>query len=502
MSPQTENTRPRVRLATGAMRLLRAAGSFRVGLVLLAALLVYLGAASLRCAADDIAPGAAGSPYAAWQLKALLAALVCNVLAATFVRLPAGAEGLGAWGAHAGVVVLAAGAAWYAAKNVAGYAVAQRPAPRAPFEAVERFYLENTLAAYVSIIGGDGPARAAQTPLPSGRRGGPGIVGCAVESPRADVTTRIVDHAPAAAIRFEWRHAGPADAPAVEVALDDGGRPRARVLCPTYAFAAEWDRGDYAVRYTPRVSATQPAKPGRDTVSVQGSQPDRLAVVVRRADGSTQRHAASIGTRVDLSLGRGAVGLTIRRFLARAWRAGVALRTRPGPGTAQAVKLDIAVGDWRGTQWIAFDPFIRTVRLDDSDLQRLPLPDGRTLALHLAPQSRPLPRPFRPGQARYLTYPGSGICKDKICSLSLLGPGGQDAGQVPCRLNQPADVGPVRLYQDQWRPEADAPAEMVFLVRTRPGIWAIWLGCTLICLSLPYAFYVKPLLRRRRRASP
>jgi len=502
LGPQTENTKPRTHLAARLAPLARVAGSPRVGLALLAALLVYLGVSSLRCAAEDIAPGAAGSPYAAWQLKALLAALVCNVVAATFVRLPAGAEALGAWGAHAGVVVLAAGAAWYAAKGVAGYAVAQRPAPGAPFAAVERFYLEDTLAAYVSVIDSDAPALAAQTPLPSMTRGRSAILDRPVESPRADVTAQIVDHAPAALIRFEWRDAGPADVPAVEVALDDGGRRPARVLCPTYAFAAEWDRGDYAVRYAPQTPATQPGKVALDTVFIHGRLGGQAAVIVCRPDGSTQRHAVGVGQRIDLTLGGRPVGLTVRRFLARAWRAGVAMRTQPAPRSAQAVKLDIAIGDWRGAQWIAFDPFIRTVRLDDADLQRLPLPDGRTLALHLAPQSRPLPHPFRPGGARWLTYPGSGICKDKVCSLSLLDPAGQDAGQVPCRLNRPADLGPVRLYQDQWRPEADAPDEMVFLVRTRPGIWAVWLGCTLICLSLPYAFYVKPLLRRRRRAAP
>jgi len=87
---------------------------------------------------------------------------------------------------------------------------------------------------------------------------------------------------------------------------------------------------------------------------------------------------------------------------------------------------------------------------------------------------------------------------DYACLLEVAAPPGGPPKLVECRLNRPAAVGGLRVYQSTWSPGPEAPEEVVFLVASRPGIRAVWLGCILACLGLPYAFYVKPLLLRRQ----
>jgi hypothetical protein len=38
--------------------------------------------------------------------------------------------------------------------------------------------------------------------------------------------------------------------------------------------------------------------------------------------------------------------------------------------------------------------------------------------------------------------------------------------------------------------------EVIFLVRSRPGMPAIWVGCGLIVAGLGYAFFIRPLVAK------
>jgi hypothetical protein len=89
--------------------------------------------------------------------------------------------------------------------------------------------------------------------------------------------------------------------------------------------------------------------------------------------------------------------------------------------------------------------------------------------------------------------------KDFLCRLAVL-EGGGTFRPAECGLNRPAAIGPYRLYQDRWWPRGQDPQEIVFQVSSAPGLPAVWTGCILIGLGLFYAFYLKPLLLRRRTA--
>lgn len=478
----------------------------RLGLVLLGMIFTYLALASLL-------PGLLGVPqaqwtrlYTAWPLKAYLWAVAVNAACASIFRIPFRWDRLGAHLAHLGVIVLAAGASWYVARSVSGYAVAGRDPVSGLFIPVDRFYLEKTGAVYVSVDPASG-AGAAESPLPlfpqaeAAER-----LNIPVSSPLKGVSIAVTGSDPAADVGWLWRDDGPAEAPAVEVVVHDGPHAFRRVLCMAYAFASRFDTDAYTVRFAAEAEAARLARLARDAETDVAAiiRPANAAaeLAVFRPDGSSERHPAEPGKAITLVLGGREVKLEVVRFLTRAWRAGVARPVRQGQAPA-AVKLDVTVGKWRGSLWVGRYHSVRPIDPADPDLQRLPLPAGRMLYFQFAPQYRPLGKTFAIAQMRYLTYPDSGIPRDYVCSLAVLDSDGQPTEQLECRLNRPADLGPFRLYQDEWRPDPEKPTEVIFLVRARPGIRAIWLGCGLICAGIPCAFYLKPLLRRRAgRARP
>jgi hypothetical protein len=74
-----------------------------------------------------------------------------------------------------------------------------------------------------------------------------------------------------------------------------------------------------------------------------------------------------------------------------------------------------------------------------------------------------------------------------------------DSRPAEVRLNQPIRVGEFRISQQAWdMDDPHRPQFTVLGVTNRPAVPLIWAGCVLILLGMPYAFYVKPLPRRRR----
>ena len=65
-------------------------------------------------------------------------------------------------------------------------------------------------------------------------------------------------------------------------------------------------------------------------------------------------------------------------------------------------------------------------------------------------------------------------------------------------LNHPIRLGPYQIGQSRWIPDPRRPMEIVFTVATRPGLVVVWLGGAMIVAGMVIAFYVKPLLLKRR----
>ena len=103
--------------------------------------------------------------YRHWLPVGLGALLCLSILIATIVRIPLRLRHAGAWCSHLGVLVLAAGAAWYAIGSVSGYCVNQlrrvHSGSGSEWIPTGSFYLNDAYAAYVAVDKGE----PVQTPL-------------------------------------------------------------------------------------------------------------------------------------------------------------------------------------------------------------------------------------------------------------------------------------------------------------------------------------------------
>ena len=143
------------------------------------------------------------------------------------------------------------------------------------------------------------------------------------------------------------------------------------------------------------------------------------------------------------------------------------------------------------------------------------LPDGREIELAFSRERRPLPRPVVLEDFVLTSHVGgyTGNVATVRDWTSVLRPVDAAPNDTPVRVsvNAPKNVGGVWLFQSFW----DAPraasstgdpgsAGFTFTglgVGTRRGVVMALLGSILTCLGMVYTFYVKPIIRRRRRAA-
>ncbi len=234
--------------------------------------------------------------------------------------------------------------------------------------------------------------------------------------------------------------------------------------------------------------------------------PDRsLEVVVRDPDGTLTRYPLEVGVATAMRI-RG-VDLQVRaeRLLTHARellepvleplatrRPNVAMRSR------SAIRLKLTGRDrhagWQEERWIRFssypniDAFPIDVRPPGSDesWQLVYSRRGESLGANLIPKS--LTVQFFPGRNSVESWRSDFFVQE-------------ESGEVrPAAVytNQTATVGRWTLFQsgadpDHWR-------YTVIGIGSRRGIWPMGIGCLLITVGCLYAFYVKPVLKRRKRS--
>jgi len=160
------------------------------------------------------------------------------------------------------------------------------------------------------------------------------------------------------------------------------------------------------------------------------------------------------------------------------------------PRAFSVLNLEIAAGDWRKRMQVVLD-----FMPDRAISRRLELPDGRSLELILAAAVAPLGATIRVLDAQGVVREGTASPKDYRCRIEVSRE--QRTSRETVSLNHPASVGQYRLTHNIWD-SFDDPRQIVFNVNSRPGMWLVWAGMALIAAGLPWAFYVKPLLLRRR----
>ncbi|RPI60091.1 MAG: hypothetical protein EHM48_07815 [Planctomycetaceae bacterium] len=110
----------------------------------------------------------------------------------------------------------------------------------------------------------------------------------------------------------------------------------------------------------------------------------------------------------------------------------------------------------------------------------------------------PLHQPFTITGVKYETFGSSGVTKDYICNVSI--GSGASASRETISLNHPLQVDSFQISQGAWLPSGENPRYIVFNAASRPGLNVIWTGLAMICIGLPMAFYLKPVLLKRQSA--
>ncbi|MFW6133530.1 MAG: hypothetical protein ACOC8F_06495 [Planctomycetota bacterium] len=171
------------------------------------------------------------------------------------------------------------------------------------------------------------------------------------------------------------------------------------------------------------------------------------------------------------------VALRTGRLLARA---------QDGAHRAFDAALRVEVGAERSTAQVPFAPFAPYA-------PRVAVrSDGRRIYLRFSRFRRPLRRPIAVADPQYVTFAGSSMPRDYRCTLTT------DGRVDTLTLHDAVSVGPWRLTHGRWLPDGPEPERIILNASTRPGVWLVWLGCALMAVGLPYAFFIKPLLLRRK----
>jgi len=449
-------------------------------------------------------------------LLAMIAVFFAALIAATIVAVPPRLVAAGAWCSHLGLVVLGIGAGWYALASESGDSVTIRHG--AGWTPVAYVYLDRSFAVYVSDAA-DPNAEPIQQPLagliPHGR---PVDIDVAVRPAPQGAAIRAVRFLPEARVTSRWADVSPNNIPAVELAVTDDGQTGVVLLSPSLPEHQHVGGREYFLTYrpgttpqglakliTPTDAKEAPGMPYDVALVVTGGQIAPTLVVVH-PDGSRWHGRLEVGKALEAPLGGRKVGIVMRALLEHAAEvhelaphdnqahAGHAGPGEHEPAAGPVVQLEVKVGNWRREMlvpFIAYEEFAPPQMMD--------LPGNRAIWLNFSRSRVKLPATLQVKSATYETYPASGIPKDYICQVDIVAADRRTSETLS--LNNPVTIGGFQFSQGSWAPPgANQPTQIILGAASRPALPVIWLGCILICLGMPYAFYVKPLLMRRRRA--
>lgn len=166
------------------------------------------------------------------------------------------------------------------------------------------------------------------------------------------------------------------------------------------------------------------------------------------------------------------------------------------------VRLDLSQKQWSESAWLTYSHYTHPGR-QPYEPGRVRLPDGTQLELLYSRQKRPLPAPVALEEFQLKTYPGGTRERDYV-SLVRFGEAGAWSDAHEVRSNQPTAYKGLWFFQSTWDPP-DSSANYGGMnytglgVGNREGVRIMLGGTVLAIIGMIYAFYVKPIIKRRRR---
>jgi hypothetical protein len=252
---------------------------------------------------------------------------------------------------------------------------------------------------------------------------------------------------------------------------------------------------------------------------VAGPEDGRLRLV--DSLGRTEARVLDVEPGRALALAAG-VSLTVTEWLPNAVE-----ETRPFVVPAEQRQRDARelfammrisnAGDAAG-EWLQYHPYVFDTPQDVLRRywfrpSRFMLPDGSELEVLFSRQRLPLPAPVALDTFELATHVGgfsgqSSSIRNYTSVIRFRDPKGEWGAPMPVSVNEPAEFGGYSYFQSQWDPPDEARDGRlasaglnytVLGVGNRHGVWTQLAGCVIACAGMAYAFYVKPVIKRRNR---
>ncbi len=177
------------------------------------------------------------------------------------------------------------------------------------------------------------------------------------------------------------------------------------------------------------------------------------------------------------------------------------------------VHVVVSKGDWQHTLWVPFNNYAlpneqyAVPEKISYDPRFIKLPDGTELELMFSRKRIPLPTAVALDDFQLVTHQGGLIgqnsnVRDYISMLRFKESDGRWSDLTRMSLNAPASRDGYWYFQSIWDAPTASTAGMNFTgcgVGTRDGVYVQLLGTCIAIIGMIYAFYVKPIILRRRR---
>jgi hypothetical protein len=252
---------------------------------------------------------------------------------------------------------------------------------------------------------------------------------------------------------------------------------------------------------------------------VAGPEPGRLRLVDSLGRAEARILDVSAGAPIELAAG---VRLTVTD-----WMPNAVEDTRPFIVPAEQRQRDArelfsmmrlsnageSAGEWLQYHPYPFDSQQQVLRRYWFRPSRLRLPDGGELEVLFSRQRLPLPAPVALETFELATHVGgfsgqTSSIRNYTSVVRFRNGDGTWGDAVPVSVNEPAEHGGYSYFQSQWDPPDEARDGRlasaglnytVLGVGNRHGVWTQLAGCVIACAGMAYAFYVKPVIKRRNR---
>jgi hypothetical protein len=172
-------------------------------------------------------------------------------------------------------------------------------------------------------------------------------------------------------------------------------------------------------------------------------------------------------------------------------------------GDMQVLSLRVKCGDW---SQIVHVPFLQWAKEQVGDWRQAPvidIPNVRgTIQLSMGNTWRPLPAKLTLQNFKLVNYPGGtsndNLFRDFVSTLRVEDINSGEKSVGVAKMNQPIyfDGGRWLFFQAQYDKQNMAT---IIGIGNRPGVGIMTGGCILMAVGLLYAFYLKPVIIRKRK---